>query len=206
MLEKLGPLKGPAVQFPDALRERLTERGVNTDAPRLATAESARALCEALNGLDGRALVEAIARFEAQTSPSALARQLPQLATAVELLKNDLVFGPFAQLAHRRDAIEGATELLQKVEAVLRQDEINAKLVDLRQLANRAQALVTPEREPGPGPKPGEVAVVTSRVDARGGDAGAKLDALVAEIRAALEKHGDDARLVGSLEVRVPKK
>ncbi len=200
VLDKLGPLAGPARKLPQVLQTRLGQRGVH-DAPRLATAQSARALVEALEGLSGRALVEALARFEPRTSPSALARQLPQAANAVELLGNDLVFGPFAQLAHRRAELEGADEVLAEVDAVLQRDELNGPLADLRGLANRAQAILHPPVGGEPPPPPKGRTLVSERVDASGAGAAQKLDAVVAQVRAALEEHGDDARL--TLDVRV---
>ncbi|MCB9596957.1 MAG: hypothetical protein H6719_29815 [Sandaracinaceae bacterium] len=206
VLDKLGPLVGPARGLPKVLERRLGERGVPTDAARLATAQSARALVETLEGLSGRALVEALAGFEPLTSPSALARQLPQAANAGELLGNDLVFGPFAQLERRRAELTGADEVLDQVDAVLRRDELNGPLADLRALANRAQALLNPPVVSEGVPTKREAVVSAGRLDARGADARARLDALVDEIRSALEKHGDDAHLVGSLEVRVTKK
>lgn len=204
--QSLSKLVGPARQLPDLLRQRLDERGLATDAPRLATFESARALADALDGLVGRRLVEEVARFEPKTSASALARQLPQAANAVELLKNDLVFGPFGQLQLGAETIDGAAELLESVDAILAQDEVNRSLSDLRQLANQALALGRQPEPEAPRSAPTEVAVVARRVDRRGAEAKADLEALVGELRRALDEHGADARLVGSLEVRVPKK
>ncbi|GAB5549918.1 MAG: hypothetical protein SangKO_096780 [Sandaracinaceae bacterium] len=204
VVEKMKLWSGPAARLPDLLRGRLQDREVALDAPRLETAESGRALMGTLEGLTGRALVDALAAFDAKTSLSALARQLPQSAPAVELLQNDLVFGPFGPAA----AVEGGAELLEKAAAVLRHDELNQPLAELRTLANRALALTAPkdgtrkERTPQP---VGEVAVSAQRVDARGAEAVAKLDALVDALKQALEAHGDEARLVGSLEVRVKK-
>src|SRR5690606_13757390 len=61
LLEALAAVRGPAQRLPEVLAERLRERDIATDAPRLATAESGRALVESLDGLRGRSLVEALA-------------------------------------------------------------------------------------------------------------------------------------------------
>lgn len=202
LLEKLGAVSGPARRLPDRLRRRLEQRGVATDAPRLATAESGRAMCEALEGLRGRQLVEVLAAFEAKNSPSALSRQLAQAANALALLDDDLVFGPFAQLEGRAASIEGASELLASVDRALAQDEILAPLGELRALANRALALVARVDPPAPPPPPppGEVVLLDERIEASGAGALDRIERLLAEVRAAVEAHGD-ARVRGTLRV-----
>lgn len=205
VLEGLKSLAGPARQLPDQVHRRLDARGLSAGAARLETAESGRALCDLLEGLSGRELVDAVAAFAPRTSGAALARQLGQAAHAVDVLKNDLVFGPFEQLESRASSLAGATELLERVDQVLTQDELNAPLSDLRQLANDAQALLRPAQETT-ARAPSEVGVVNRRIDARGNAAIAELEAALAELRESLRSHGAEARLVASLEVRVPKK
>lgn len=202
LLEKLGASRGPAQKLPAALERRLGERHIAPDAPRLATAASGRALVDALEGLRGRQLVEALARFEPKSSPSALSRQLAQAGHALELLGEELVFGPFAQLDARAAEIEGASELLEGVDRVLRQDELNVPLAELRALANKALALLRPsdpELDHDRPPPDGKVVVREARFDARGADAVRALEALLDEVR----ERGEDARLVGSLRLVV---
>ncbi|MCZ7679718.1 MAG: hypothetical protein M5U28_13530 [Sandaracinaceae bacterium] len=188
LLEKLGAVSGPARRLPDRLRRRLEQRGVATDAPRLATAESGRAMCEALEGLRGRQLVEVLATFEAKNSPSALSRQLAQAANALALLDDDLVFGPFAQLEGRAASIEGASELLASVDRALAQDEIlapspscapsrTARSRSSRASIRRRRRLLCPARSSSS----------TSASRPSGPGALDRLERLLAEVRAALE-------------------
>ncbi len=209
LIDKLGAVSGPARQLPDALRARLEQRGLSTDAPRLATAESGRALVDALEGLRGRQLVEQLARFEPKNSPSALSRQLAQAAHAIEVVKNDLVFGPFAQLEAQEGAIAGASELLEKVDRVLRQDEINVALSELRSLANAALALIPATRsgeriEPPPPLPPDEEVIANPSVHARGAQAIEVLEALLAQVRDALTARGE-VRIEGALRIVAPR-
>lgn len=209
LTEKLAAVSGPARQLPDALRMRLDERGLSTDAPRLATAESGRALAEALEGLRGRQLVERLAAFEPKNSASALSRQLVQAAHALEVVKNDLVFGPFAQLEKSKDTIAGASELLEKVDRALRQDELNVPLAELRSLANAALALIQGtsaggERPEPPKAPPGEEVIASARLDARGAAAVEALEALLAQVHDALEARGE-VRIEGTLRIVAPR-
>lgn len=214
--EKVRACSGPARALPDALRARLQERDGSLACARLTTAESARALVEMLEPLGGRALVEALARFEPKSSATALSKQLPQLASAVALLRDNLVFGPFAQLA-RRPEIDGS-ELLTKVSAALESDELHQALSQLRDHANRAQALLNAESRhpeppiinlgpplappPPPEPPPLSPTLIDESLSLRVETAEAQLDALVTKARAVLAEHGADVEVVIRMQVR----
>lgn len=207
LLEALAAVRGPAQRLPEVLAERLRERDIATDAPRLATAESGRALVESLDGLRGRSLVEALAAFEPKNSASALSKQLAQAPNALALVGDELVFGPFAQLAARAASDdEKAAALLESVDRVLRQDELNGPLSELRALANEALAHLRPPVGEGPKPPPpdrihrgAERVVRDGSIDRRGADAVHELERWLD----ALREHGDRARLVGSLRLLV---
>ena len=132
------------------------------------------------------------------------------------LLRDNLVFGPFAQLA-RRPEIDGS-ELLTKVSAALESDELHQALSQLRDHANRAQALLNAESRhpeppiinlgpplappPPPEPPPLSPTLIDESLSLRVETAEAQLDALVTKARAVLAEHGADVEVVIRMQVR----
>jgi hypothetical protein len=204
--EKLKVAAMAAGRAPELLKKRLAQRGHEGGAARLTTMTSAQQLVDELHDLRGRALVEAVERFEPQTSASALQRQLIRLDTAVQILADDLVFGPFAQLGGYG---EKGRAILDRVDGVLTQDELNKPLSDLRQLANEALGVITP---PPPEPLPdsererrSKTERIAKPVDGYGNDAVRRLELVFDELKRAVEEHGDAVRIHGTLTLEVPK-
>lgn len=195
---KLKDAAGPCTKLPGGLRRRLEQLGVS-DSDRLVTASSADALVAALGGRRGKEQVEVLAAFEPKTSARAVSRSVGAAKAVVEVLEDRLVFGAFDQLARRRGELEGAAELLDDVASTLRQDEVNLAAADrLRSLAERAQALLNPP------PTPGKVLVEVALTGDGKAEVLARLEAAVAEVRAAVESEAGEVSMSGTVRVTVP--
>lgn len=140
---------GPAVaQLPAKLQERMAQLHV-PDSDRLITARSADELCAALAHRSAVEVVSVLAGFEAKTSATAVMRSLISSKEVLEALRDDLLFGYFDRLDASRP---GASEILDPLTKVLRQDELQVGLVDrLRHLANAARQLDAPSPTPAGG-------------------------------------------------------
>ena len=193
-----------AATLPALLERRLGALGVDANVDRVATAKSGALLCKTLSGASTLEQIGTLARFEPKTSAQALGRSLGAAEKAVTLLSDDVFFHAFGPLQEQLAEVPGATELLEKVVRVLRQDEVNEPLVEtLRTLAQEAISL----RPPPPPPAPGWRVVLSERATAKGAaEARAKLDALVATVRTAIEKAGDDVEMSANVELRAKPK
>ncbi len=195
----------PAAQLPDLLAKRMQELGLS-GAERLTTAQCARGLCDALEGLSAAAQVSKLAEFPLETSRNALGRHFPQASAVCALLDNDLLFGVFHQLQREQGQLEGATELLEEAATCLCQDELNrAAASTMRSLAEKGQLLlkgpsVAPP-PPEPPPEPGVVTLLKRKLEASGAtDALAALEAAMKDARAAVAS-GQDVKLRGEIIV-----
>jgi hypothetical protein len=179
-----------------ALGGRLAELDLPADAARAKTATSADALCAELGGRTGKGLAEALAAFTAVTSVQAVGRSIGSADKVAAVLEDKLVFGAFMLLKAREADLEGASELLAKVGACLRQDEVIEPAADrLRALAEHAQRLLYPP------PLPGKV-IAQASWNASGPEAVLlQLRKAVADVEAALEGEVDAVTLVGSFTV-----
>lgn len=201
--KKLEELHGPSRALPERLTRRLSERRVDA-SDRLVTAQSARALCDALTDTSASRQAETLAAADLATSASAMARHFPTAKATCEVLDDNLLFGVFDQLDRldgpRRDE---AQELLEQVAGCLRQDELHVPAAStLRSLAERGQLLLKGSELPPPPPPPGETLLARKSVSAKGlADALSALERVAAELREVLER-GHDVRLTGTLEVR----
>jgi hypothetical protein len=188
-------------ELPRLLKQRLRELGLGEEVDRLKTASSAHALTSALQGKPGKAQVEQLAAFVAQTSERAVGASVGSADKLVPVLRDDLVFGAFAQLQGRTAELEGASETLEEVASVLRQDELNQAAAErLRTLAVQAQRILNPP------PLPGRVAYEGSLQ--RQGKAAVleRLEQALSEVRASLEGEGDDVTMTGQIRITVPGK
>ena len=206
--EKRDALRAPVEAIPGILVQRLQDVGAvaagDEEPPRLLTAQSARELLSVLDTDDAVALVEGLASFSPRTSSKALRDHLTSATAVLKTLKDNLVFGAFAQLSGREEDVPGAAELLEDVRRCLRQDELNMRAASrLKELAERAQLVAEPA---GPTPvstPPGKTVAVARTLEASGKkESLAILEDALAEVREAIEK-GDEVELRGSLKVLV---
>ena len=145
VLEKLKLSAAAVIKLPGLLRGRYAELEVPETADRVVTAAAAEALATSLSGKRGQALVEALAAFVPKTSAKAVGASWREAKRCGEALEDRLGFGVFAQLAARQATVGGAAEVLEKVAAALRQDELNVGLTSaLRDLALLGQDLLKP--------------------------------------------------------------
>lgn len=191
----------PCAELPRLLKQRLTELGLDEEVDRLATATSAEALVSGLQGKPGKAQAELLAAFDAETSERAVGRSVGAADKLAAVLRDDLVFGAFAQLRNRTGELEGAEETLEAVSSVLRQDELNQAAAErLRSLAVQAQQILNPP------PAPGRVAFEAAL--SRTGKAAVltRLQEAVDEVKRALEAEGDEVTMTGQIRITVPGK
>jgi hypothetical protein len=157
-------------------------------------------VCAALAGKRGVALVATLAAARAETSPRALGRSLATARAVVDVLGDPLRFGVIQQLVARGGEVIGGAELVARLAATLRQDEINESLGDrARALAVEAQSLLS-----GPTPPP-PVAGESRRIPIAATGRTAALDALeraLADARRALDEAGESAAVEGTITVR----
>jgi hypothetical protein len=160
----------------DALTRRLStklvEYGVDAaEAPRLRTAQAARALLRAASGQMGVAAVQALARSPIETSEAAMAGTMARASELDEALRTfpDPIFTALRALDDERKA--AAQQILDALREALASDEhavaLRAKLSDLQ---NRALALLTrpttrAARPPSPTPTPGARLIREGRRD-----------------------------------------
>ena len=195
---KVAELGKPAEQLPAELDRWAGLLGVAATADRRKTARSAAGLIAALQA--GR-LVETLAAYGPETSAPAVARSLVTAKVNLAVLGERLVYGQLEAVARRGD-IEGATELVERAAAVLRQDEAIEPLADkLRKLAEEALGILEPPLPPRGGPpEPGTTVLLRRKTSAKGAAAvRAEIQKLAADLEAALEAAGDDVELRGEI-------
>ena len=193
---KLKQVTRPCDELPAQLSDRLKDSGISEEVDRLTTARSANQLCANLAGKTAREQGELLDGFEPQTSGRAVMASVGSAGEVCRLLQDNLVFGPFEQLRRRKDSLEGASELLDDVVSVLRQDELNKPLVkSLRSLAEQAQRLLNP-----PAPK-GVVLVEVPLSSVGKGTSLGDLEQAVEAVRKALEGASEEVTLSGQLRV-----
>ena len=186
-------------KLPGLLKQRLGQLDLDTDVDRVTTAESADAMCAGLQGKNGKAQVEFLAGFEAKTSARAVGASIGSAAQVANVLDDALVFGAFDQLKGRQTELEGATELLDKVSGVLRQDELNQAAADrLRGLAEEAQRILNPP------PPPGRVVFEGSLHRQGKAEVIAHLESALAKVRETLEGEGDEVTMTGQIRITAP--
>jgi hypothetical protein len=190
---KVAELARPAEQLPGELERWAALLGVAPDADRLKTARSARALVLALQQ---GSPVEVLAGYTPETSAEAVARSLATAKSSLALLGERLVFGQLEGVAARRE-LEGATELVERAAAAVRQDEAIEALADrLRRLAEDAQRLLAPR------PPPAGRVILRRPARAKGAAAArAELQQLAADLARAIEEAGDGVELSGEIVV-----
>ncbi|MCE9575760.1 MAG: hypothetical protein K8W52_21600 [Deltaproteobacteria bacterium] len=205
---KLERIAGAAAQLPGRLSEWAELLAVDEKADRITTARSADTLVAELAGKGAVAQVETLAGFAAKTSPRAVGKSLASSSELVKLLADGLVIGVYRQLVARKAELAGAAELLEQAAVAVRQDEIHVALADrLRGLAEAGQRLLSGPVPVGPAPGPqqsGPLPPRATRVDvsATGKAAAlARLDAAIAEARAAITALGDDVVVTGHIVV-----
>jgi hypothetical protein len=179
--------------LPGLLQRRSAEVGLGGDTPRIGTARSADQLCVALRGKSGVEQVRALVAYEPQTNGPSVGVHVGQAAALVTLLRDEFLFGVFEQLAARKDELAGAAELLEHVQAALRQDESHVALGErIKDLGRQAQRLLHPETR-----APNQHVVFQKRVEAHGPEAArGRLRQLVDEIETELERGGEAVDLV----------
>lgn len=201
--EKLAMVSADATALVPLLQRRSAELGLNGETDRLRTARSAEALVQVLQGKGAADQVRVLAAYEPVTSGAALGRHLFKGADATKdtphpvrgLLSDALLFGVFAQLRTRSGELAGAAEILEKAQAAMRQDEINAPLTErLRELAVAGQGILSPpagptppppNKKPEPQPISGMQVVAEARAQAEGR---AAIDKAVAEFENAVKQ------------------
>ena len=193
--------KLPSVaRLPGLLKQRLAELDID-GSDRALTSSSAHELLTTLSGLSGRAMIEALAVFEPQTSARAVGQSVGSADELSKVIEDPLVFGTFTQLKSKQGVTEGAAELLDGVAKALRQDELNQALVPkLRALATDGQRLLNPPLPPGR-------VLVQGNFHKQGKSA--VLDELrrfIAEAEQALATEGGEVSIVGSLTITAPGK
>ena len=193
--------------------------GLDPGFDRSRTARSSLELCGALIGQAALRQVAVLAAWVPVTSAQAVARSMATARAVGQLLSDRLTLGQFEALAARRTTLEGAAELLDRVAAVVRQDEVVVALPDhLRRAAEDAQRLLTqpmpqPINPPTPAASAPTVApppiaagwrVALERSVAGRGKARAlaAIDEAAAAARAAIEAGGDDVEVSGALYVK----
>jgi hypothetical protein len=191
---KVAELAKPAELLPAELDRWGALLGVAATADRLKTARSAAGLVATLQA--GR-LVETLAGYVAETSAPAVARSLATAKANLAVLGERLVFGQLEAVAGRGD-VEGATELIERAAAVLRQDEAIEALADkLRKLAEEAQRLLAPPPAATP---PGKSVILRRSTNAKGVAAiRAEIAKLAADLERALADAGEGVELRGEL-------
>jgi len=187
-------------RLPGLLKQRLAELDID-GSDRALTSSSAHELLTTLSGLSGRAMIEALAVFEPETSARAVGQSVGSADELSKVIEDPLVFGTFTQLKSKQGVTEGAAELLDGVAKALRQDELNQALVPkLRALATDGQRLLNPPLPPGRVlvqgnfHKQGKAAVLE------------ELRRFVAEAEQALATEGGEVSIVGSLTITAPGK
>jgi hypothetical protein len=193
--------------------------GLDPGFDRSRTARGSLELCGALIGQAALRQVAVLAAWVPVTSAQAVARSMATARAVGQLLSDRLTLGQFEALAARRTTLEGAAELLDRVAAVVRQDEVVVALPDhLRRAAEDAQRLLTqpmpqPINPPTPAASAPTVApppiaagwrVALERSVAGRGKARAlaAIDEAAAAARAAIEAGGDDVEVSGALYVK----
>lgn len=197
---------------------------VEVDCPRRTTAQSAEALVAALQGQPPAAQVRTLAAFDAKTSRAAVGRSLGNAKDTCTVLDERLTLGVFQQLlAHAGDA--QWQHVIDQVRVALRKDELNEALAPrVRQLAEEGQRLImasgglvtaspapaarTPAGQAAPAATstptstPGHAPLVARPLAASGKDAVLRaLEDALAEVRAAIDEHGDAVALAGHVEL-----
>jgi hypothetical protein len=143
--EEVGRVSGGAKVLPEVIEHWLETLEIALDVDRARTARSGSVYVARLETLRARLLVDAIAEFPAETSEIALGRSLGSAEAVRRELQNQLALDLFAGLRGRADA----AKLLTDLEALLRQDETNAPLVD--RLPRPGAARSRAESTGGPG-------------------------------------------------------
>ncbi len=192
-----------AAELPERLVEWAALIGGDAGADRIVTARSGAALAVALMGQEAAARGEAIAAFEARTSPRAVGKSLASAPELVELLGDASVRGVFQQIVARRGTLAGAEDILGRAAEALRQDELHVALGErLRSLAEAGQRLLTLPRSVVGSLGVDETlgtAVPAGTVIQRSGAgraaALAELEAAAREAREAIERLGDRAEI-----------
>lgn len=214
--EKVREVATAAERLPGALASWRELFGVDADADRLRTARSAAELCAALSGQPALRLVAVLAAYTPATSAQAVARSLAAGRAVREVLADRLTLGQFEALAQRRNSLEGAAELIERVG---RRDLATGRgecLAGQSGSARRGGGAGTdgpawpgPGRAPGPGPGPGPMppergreVVLTRQVSSKGRQRALReLDTAMAEARAAIERAGDDVEVSATIQV-----
>lgn len=193
---KVAELGKPAEQLPAELDRWAGLLGVAATADRQKTARSAAGLVAALQA--GRP-VGTLAAYGPETSAPAVARSLVTAKANLAVLGERLVYGQLEAVARRSD-IEGATELVERAAAVLRQDEAIEPLADkLRKLAEEALGILEPPPARPPPSPPGTV-ILRRPMNAKGIAAiRAEIKQLAVDLERALEDAGDGLELRGEL-------
>ncbi|MBO6936777.1 MAG: hypothetical protein JJ863_17540 [Deltaproteobacteria bacterium] len=192
---------GDCTKLPGLLKQRLGQLDLDTDVARVTTASSADSLCAGLQGKNGKAQVEFLAAFEPETSARAVGASIGSVSQVVALLDDALVFGAFDQLEGRQAELEGATELLEKVASVLRQDELNQAAAErLRGLAEEATRILNP-------PPPAGRVVYEGSLHRQGkAEVIDHLESALAKVREALDGEGHEVTMTGQIRISVPGK
>jgi len=194
VVEKIG---GRAAEVATALGQRAVSIELNESIERVVTAKSAEQMVLAVRGKAGVGQVRGLASIEPHTSAFAVGSHLGRLDELALVLQDALVFGAFEQVA-QRDELEGGAELLEELRSAFRQDEHHVRLAPrLRELANRAQALLTARPTETHSTKK---VFVSSKASAVGKEAiRTKLQEITRQLEAALEEADGDLELTGTL-------
>jgi hypothetical protein len=196
---KLAEVCPPTERLPALLERWASLVGAEAQADRLRTARSAAALCAALAGQPAVRQVEILAGFQAETSERAVGRSLGSARAVAQALGETLVLGQFEALGRGRQAVPGASELLDRTAQAVRQDEINGPLAErVRALAVEAQTVLNPPEPPLP--RGTRITIDRSAPPRRA------LGALVEAVEAELRKLGDEAELSGEITVTAKKR
>ncbi|MCP4654008.1 MAG: hypothetical protein GY856_01180 [bacterium] len=188
--EKLDPARDACARLPGLVARRLDAFGEGVEADRLRTARSAAALCAQLAGKRSSELVRALAPFVPETSPRAVGSSIKRAGEVCRVLENELIFGVFEQL---RDLGDAAAQIRAEVASALRQDELNAWLVEkLESLARAGQELLIV-------PTPSPDVLIRETFDVRGRQA--IVDRLRGLVAAVEELESEELRLHGSVRV-----
>ncbi|HWA24379.1 MAG TPA: hypothetical protein VG734_01800 [Lacunisphaera sp.] len=185
-------------ELPGLLSARNAGLGVGPETERLKTARSADEVCVAVRGKSGVEQVRALAEYEPQTGGAAVGQHVGHAKELAELLRDDILFGVFAQLRAQSGALPGAAELVELAASALRQDEVNVALGErLRDLARQAQRLLHPETR-----APEQRVLLRKQSSARGKQAiQRELAELVSEVERALEEADDAVEFSASVQL-----